>query len=225
MHMHIHLCYNYYHPKDAVRRKEIDACLEYNIGNPHIDHLHIIVDTSVDLGEFKKKYGGNPKINILQARHRPTFYTWLKHLSTIKDGKGVGIIANSDIAISHKCASLLKTKGMRPKECYALTRYNTKGLALPQLTSAKFYNRQDSQDTWCFSLPLQMPVIPATTRFCLGVWGCDNRFAAELMYSAKYSVRNPSKTYRTYHYHTVPKGRRKTDKTVPPPYKRVPITF
>ena len=35
----------------------------------------------------------------------------------------------------------------------------------------------------------------------LGVPGCDNRIAAELLYRYGYNVLNPSKSIKTYHYH------------------------
>ena len=221
--MSVHLCYNYYHPKNATRQFEVRACFEANLRNPSIDCIHVVLDSAVEIAQFLRTYETyRGKIKLLEFRGRPTFLFWMRHLASLKEG--YGIICNSDIYVPEDTCMKLKNSKMGQSQCLALSRYNCRGVQPADLRRAVLFNRRDSQDTWIFPLPLfKASSFGPSVSFPLGRWGCDNRFAYEL-HKMGFQVKNRAKSHRTYHYHTVrPQARGPGSQTVPGPYKLLSI--
>jgi hypothetical protein len=120
-------------------------------------------------------------LNTIALDGQPTFTALLALC-----GEGVNIICNSDIQVSPEMVDALSGYIFRPKECFALSRWEDGAL----------YNQWDSQDCWVF---LGCP--PAINGdFRMGTAGCDNRLVWELR-NAGMVVRNPSKTLKVIHHH------------------------
>jgi hypothetical protein len=149
----------------------------------------------------------NPHFNMVMVDSavKPTYKFFFNQINEITDPDDINIICNSDIFFDDTIQLALNIK---EKEVYALLRWewHPSGRAL-------FLERHDSQDTWI----VRGKVENVFGDFSLGIRGCDNRIAHEF-HKAGYVVTNPSKTIKTYHYHTSRVRNYTMADVVPPPY-------
>ena len=161
--------------------------------NECIKHNLKVFDSVYVLNEGCEHTGIN-----LPVTCRPTFRTFFKAVNHLTNPDDINVIANSDI--------YFKEAPIAPKrnQCFALTRYE----------GDVFKDMSDSQDVWIFIGKIN---IPAYCDFHLGIRGCDNRIAKELLMIG-YDVLNPSLTIKTYHIHTDPTDHHASGKLVGQPY-------
>jgi hypothetical protein len=199
----INLFVSYYDSKDKERQKELEFCKKHHS----------------ECGYFNE---------IINFSERPTYNDFFK--ATREYPNDINILTNSDIYFNESILECLKIK---QNECYALTRWELdinefrgkKQEIIVSFESKHSYNKEakarHSQDVW---------VINGAARnvdgwFHLGVPGCDNRIAHELIKTG-YDVKNPSDIIQCIHKHkesernynipnNYPNGK------VPPPYKWV----
>jgi len=128
---------------------------------------------------------GVPYFNVIEINDRITFKQMFQLTKDYPND--INIIANSDIYFDE---TILHTRWIKNKECFALSRWDYyEGKAV-------LFNRKDSQDVWCFNGSVNLNI----GDYNLGVPGCDNKLAFELI-SNGYSVLNPSKTIHAIHLH------------------------
>lgn len=126
-----------------------------------------------------------PYFNVIEIKERLTFNDLFKLTENYPND--INIIANSDIYFDE---TILEARFLKPNECYALSRWDyVNGGAI-------LFNRKDSQDVWIFNGSVTKDI----GHYNLGVPGCDNKIAYELMTNG-YSVSNPSKTIHSIHLH------------------------
>lgn len=145
---------------------------------------------------------------VIIIEGNPTFNEMFKITESYPND--INCFCNSDIYF--KSIELLR--GIKDKECYALTRWDL----AKDGKKLTFMNVPDSQDSWVF----KGTVRGVNADFTKGKWGCDNRLVHELMVSG-YKVINPSLSIVTVHVHQadVRDHTRTVLNTVQPPYKTI----
>ncbi len=147
------LAQNYYKDKNEARQLEIDKCLEYNVANPHITKIVLLVETEARPTIESKK------IEVVRVPNRPTFTELFETGNDFSSVNDVIIISNSDIYFD-KTIALANEIG--ENECYALSRWNmVNGELVP-------FHHSDSQDTWI----MRNPIKEVKVDFTLGKPGC-----------------------------------------------------
>lgn len=169
----------YYTPNNPERTHELQYCLEQNINNPYISHIHLFIDDNTTPPE-------NPKITIHNTTSRPTY----KDLTTLALSlpNTTAIIANTDIFFGHTLQLV-----QHYKHALALTRWEYQPDQAPTLNEGC-----DSQDAWIF--PSTIKIDLEQLDFNFGIPGCDNRYAYEL--NKIIQVINPATIIKIFHYHT-----------------------
>ena len=96
----IRLFYNYYEDKNTVRKREIDFCLQQNLGNPLLNTV------------------------IFETANKPTYDIFFQKINEVTGPDDINIICNSDIFFDNSIA-LVST--MPDKAVYALCRWDWHG--------------------------------------------------------------------------------------------------
>lgn len=160
----INLFVQVYNAENLARQKELDTCLKIN------KELNV---------------NGVPYLNVIEIKERLTFAQMFE--LTKEYPNDINIIANSDIYFNE---TILQTRFMDAKDCYALTRWDYGH------GKAVLFYRKDSQDVWVFNGVANVN----GGNYHLGKAGCDNRIAKEILDSG-YSISNPSKSIHAIHLH------------------------
>ena len=196
----INLFTTYYHEANESRRAELDFCLS----------LNLFFDRTVILAEGDFPHLKHEKRLIVNSGARPTFSDFLRMMALYPDD--LNILCNTDIFFNRKNIEEY-CNDMPESHCYALSRADINSFGDYEL-----FDRPDSQDAWIFKGAPK----PIHADFCLGIPGCDNRFAYELQ-QAGYTVLNRSRSIHAYHVHASNvrnyiKQDGTVSETVPPPY-------
>jgi hypothetical protein len=221
--MSCNLFLNYYLDKSPDRQSELDFCLTENLKNESIDYV-VLVCSSAHLNIVKEKFESrSEKIIPVILEHRPTYNSFFHLTRYFAQSDDLNIICNTDMIVPVQTIQLAPLYLKNRSFCLALSRWNIQH-SDNYKHNAVLFDRHDSQDTWIFQG--QVPNISGAD-FTLGVAGCDNKIA-HLLEAHGYSVINPSRTLKTYHFHLtnvrnyVENGRPK--EIIPPPYKLIPTT-
>jgi hypothetical protein len=211
--MKTNLFINYYTQGSKERQQELEFCLQKNI-NAGFDSINILIHPS-DLPSVNIVGINNVELHV--GVDRPTINYFFKIMSQPKFSNDINILANTDIFFED--LQQIKNYGLDANTCLALSRwdYSNDGTSI-------LFDRTDSQDTWIF---YGSPKIRTPFEMNLGVAGIDNRLAYELQQSG-YNVINPSKTIKTFHYHSsnIRYWNQGDDyEKVPPPYLLLPTTY
>lgn len=202
--MHINLYINLYDIKNSIRHDELVNCLEKNISSEIINKIYVFNEG------FNFSGIQSDKLVIIPVQHRFKFSDFYNYLEC----DAINIIANSDISFEKLKISfkkLLIIKGV----LIALTRYEYSGDLFR-------CNEKDSQDTWIFN---GKPDFLKICKFYPGLPACDNKLAYEA-WRHNYIVVNPSKTFKTIHYHKDLSRSYSEEDRLPKPYLYLkPITF
>jgi hypothetical protein len=178
----------FYIPNNPERYQELRYCVKQNLKNCEIDKIILVIKN----GTPRELIPAGKKIRIKWIEKIPTYQNLfdiaIEHLGR---NKGIMIISNSDIFYKAEDVLMMNSR-LRPTEAFALSRWEFK----PGLEPIH-HDTWDSQDTWVF----KNSIIPGDYDIKLGIPGCDNKIAFELQ-KAGHLVRNPSKTIKSYHYHT-----------------------
>jgi hypothetical protein len=188
----VHLVTSLAFSENKRRNDEFSYALTKNLNNPLVDSVHIVTEDSRVLS-FK-----SPKTHINITDQRPTFKTLVDYIGANIPPDTIVALTNSDIFFDDTLSLLdFQSKLM----CYCLTRWdppididNSDTIAQAKWWSGSSANL--SFDTYVFKTPLSV----SNVDFHVGVLGCDNRFAYELMNSGLLPV-NPSKLVRSFHVH------------------------
>ena len=180
--MNIALIQQYYRTATSARQQEIDTCLRNNLSNPMIDKVHLLTEELYCLTEFPE----TEKIRQTVIGERLSFARAFRYANAADPhGQDAWLLANADIHFDDTLAAL---RGVRlDGVVFALTRHDIQPDG--SLTPAPAEFAHGSQDCWIFRTPI--PVDRLFADFPLGVPGCDNRIAYELI-EAGYKLLNPS---------------------------------
>jgi hypothetical protein len=138
---------------------------------------------------------GHPRLTIQRVRARPTYADFFAWINDISGDDDVSIVANADIWFDRQL-ELFNRWSLPTNVALALSRWK-----ISDSDGAKFYPRNDSQDSWVF----RGHVRPVRSDYAVGVPRCDNRLVSELR-NAGYEVLNPSYSLRSFHVHSASRG-------------------
>jgi hypothetical protein len=153
-----------------------------NINNSLISKIYILCESGEELLSSLK-----PKIEIIKLNQRPKFQELIKFANGLASNINK-IIANTDIYFDE---TLSKSQQLQENSVYCLTRWDLKDTG-----EIEFYPNYKSQDAWIFRGSLSENI----GNYYMGLPGCDNRFAKELLDSGT-KIKNPSLTIRAIHVH------------------------
>jgi hypothetical protein len=184
--------YQYYKPKSAARRAEIDECLRKNIANPKIDRLMLFFEDESHMSEVQD----TPNMVKQFLPERMNYAFWLKETDKLPVG-AVSLLLNSDIFLDDSLEYLKKEAAniLQRQMFIALTRYNPDGNGF-KLNS----NPHWTQDVWGVAKgaePFHKALFQEAA-FELGQPGCDNKIAY-VMHSYGYTVTNPCYQLKSIH--------------------------
>jgi hypothetical protein len=158
------------------------------------------------------------KISFSFVESRPTFNTFFEKMYLPLYSNQINVMANSDIFFTEGLSDIRDyMSNLDTHTCVALSRYDydrTNGLTP--------FHRADSQDTWIFN---DRPQIRTELEFGMGMAGCDNRLAYDII-NQGYQIINPCSSIVTYHLHSSNVRNYLNDKSepinrIPPPYHLV----
>lgn len=195
---------NFYIDKLPERQAELHACMIENMTCSEVDAIVLLCHPDI-IEEAREKYKSEI-VTFVAWSKRPTYNDFLK---LFKAETAIHIISNTDIYMTDTLA-LLKERGIKQGDCYALSRYDLKADG-----SLSPHHCRGSQDVWIFSNP---PKVVPGADFTLGIPGCDNKFA-HLLQRAGYRVLNPCYDIKIIHVHNtgIRHYVKETDR-LPPPY-------
>jgi hypothetical protein len=187
--MTIALIQQFYRTAVPGRQEELDTCLRHNLENALIDEVHLLTEEPLDLCAFPHPH----KIRQTVIAERLTYARALGYANdTDPHGRNVWLLANADIWFDGSLSALADVAW--DGVAFALTRHEIRADGTVELMVPEFAH--GSQDAWVFKTPV--PVERMFTAFALGIPGCDNRIAHELI-AAGYKVLNPSQTIVARH--------------------------
>lgn len=182
----------YYVPKNAARRREVDLCFQKNIENPLINKIVMFFEKREDMALIPDK----KHIEKKYLPERMSYGFWLRETDKLSAGT-LSILVNADIYLDDSLANVSSTlDAMRAAKCFmALTRYNPEEGRL-RLNE----NPHWTQDTWALVKDHEpMPIaLYQEANFELGQPGCDNKIAY-VMHSYGFRVTNPCGVIRSIH--------------------------
>lgn len=194
------LLVNYYTDKIEERNKELIFCITENIKNQYISNI-VVICTENDY-IFLKGITESKKIIPIITESRPTYNDYFLIIRKLfSTDENINIISNLDIIIPESSLNSNSNKSISDylkdkKCCLALSRWDI-NYPINYSENSVLFDRADSQDTWVFIGGVN-EILSAD--FTLGLAGCDNSIAY-LLENNGYTVLNPSKTIKTYHYH------------------------
>lgn len=174
----------YWSSQNFERNKEILDTVEKNIRSKLFDSITIFTDeeSQKDLN-FK-----NAKTIVGPRKTYQDIFDYSN--DNFDSDENINILANSDIEFD---STINLTDEMLKEDFLALTRYNRE---TNELEKSHYDPFSDSQDVWIWKGYNKLK----KCEFYLGTLGCDNKIAFRSFVS-EYSVRNPSKSIKTYHNH------------------------
>lgn len=207
----IRIFFSFYIDKNKDRQNELETCISKNI--PLFNEIIVFADDEEAANRLITL--GILNITILPT---PTFSDYFKKINSIVDKDDISIIANTDIYFLKQSIEQIKT--LKDNEVFALCRYNE-----DEYNNISFFNRQDSQDVWCFKGKINSTLIEHSD-FKLGVAGCDNRIAFEIKRTGL-DISNPSLDIITIHLHNSNIRNYIINKIppIPPPYFILPPKY
>jgi len=168
----INLFVSHYQCGNRQRQRELNFCLRENEKNPIIDAIKLFAE-------------------------RPTYTNFFEQTELFPND--INILANADIYFNE---TLEHIKEIGIRDCYALTRWELDGKTPVLFEEKHVRNKQakakHSQDVWIF----KGAITSIYGRFPLGIPGCDNRIAYEIIRRG-YRLTNPSLTVQAIHLHKI----------------------
>ncbi len=208
-----HVVLQLWKPESNHRWNELQTCLFNNVTHPLVDKVHIFLDGD-DAAEAYEEYPESlkAKLTIFPMKERLTYKFAMEYMSTLPTGDFAALV-NSDIYFDDSIYNIWNVQ--MENRCLALLRYDVsldyamkkEGASEPQIFTVNGRPRTDSQDTWIFRVDdlvahKQQESWNELT-FTLGVPGCDNTIAGELM-RRRWATVNPALTIKTMHVHEEP---------------------
>lgn len=200
MNLTFNLFTNYYLDRQPNRQYELEYCLVQNLKCSEIDRLFIVMNPKHQMHFVQMLLRNNiehlnKKVKVIHYEKRPSYRTWFTLTNKYSSDNTLSCIANTDIFFDSENVSLIKNFDFTGNKCLALSRWD---IHSDDKTNAKHYERSDSQDCWIVKSGFKDI---KEAYFTLGIAGCDNRIAY-LLNENGYNVINPSKTIKSYHYHS-----------------------
>jgi len=197
----LHLILQHYNDRFDKRRHELEACLRFNLNNPHVLKVHNLIEAETELAPW---ITGHPKSIVVRHGPRLSFKAGFEYASAhIPSGSSV-VLMNLDTYLDHASpwhlfsgdiASLTRNQ-FRGKMALTLSRTETD-------TSGRIWRNADleasayamAQDAWVFKNPVQIDDADYPVGNCPG---SDNAIA-ERFHRAGWTPMNFAHLFRVYH--------------------------
>jgi hypothetical protein len=180
----INLFTTYYTEKNLIRADELRTCLIKNLNFKLISKIYVLSEYEQDEFILENDLG------LIKVSKRRTFNEFFEAINSVTTKDDINIISNADIYFDESL-EIVNELNM-DNYCFALTRWDILGNG-----KARLNEQENSQDTWIFKGKIKR----INGDFSIGVPGCDNRLAYEIIKSG-YRIGNPSISIKTYHLHT-----------------------
>ncbi len=179
---------SYFCPKNEIRQKEIDDCLQKNINNPLINEVYLFLDDKF----LPKKFKSN-KVKIAKSECRPTYKDYIEFINKNKKFEtSYNIISNTDIYFDESLKLIRKIE--MDNTCIVLDRWDVK-----ENGGAEFIDSSGSQDVWIFKGKVKEE-LGELSDFPLGKGCCDNVFLYNI-FITDYYAGCPALDIKAYHLH------------------------
>ena len=222
----VHVFTQFFLHRDAVRRQEIQACLQRNYDNPCITHIHLLnekIYTTEELGvqEGRKSscmhdlnsgtsearagvlgvQGSDSTKKIIQTNlgRRLKFRDVFQYVRE-HNLQGYIVLTNADIFFNETLSNLYQSPLAVNKSVLVQLRYEYRGQT--DLSQCPIFGpRFDSQDTWCFHTNFFVSSYQERAfDFEFGQPGCDNKLLYLLLVLG-YRIYNHPAFLATFHNH------------------------
>ena len=190
--MNYNLFTQFYLDPNPNRQKELEYCLRRNISNS-FGRVVLFIEKKEEVVYLIENNFLTTRTFIKFIDKRATFNDMLTVMDSEEYADDYNIMANTDIFFNVDIPDLKAyTNTLEKNICVALSRYDYQ--IDGQVTA---FHRADSQDTWGF---FGNPSVRTSIEFGMGMAGCDNRFAHEIVQHG-YQIVNPCSQIATYHLH------------------------
>jgi len=195
----LHLIVQYYNDKNAMRASEVDACLRFNLANPHVLQVHVLKEPFTVM---PREFAGHPKLKIVH-RDRMTFQMAFEYANTLPYNS-TACLSNADIYLDHQSpwhqfTGNLEDMGTLAKGKYALSlsrvESNTEGHVWLTRELQRDLAYSYSQDAWVFKTPIIVQDADFTVGNCPG---SDNAIADRLFEAGRRPINFPQ-VWRIFH--------------------------
>lgn len=196
----LHFIAQVYSARTSKRQVELDACLQRQLANHAIDHIHILFESE---DEMVKHYRPHPKATAHILGRRMTFADAVQFGNEHLPGKLVGL-ANMDIYLDDSLEMLHRIDLEAHGLAVFLTRYDVddeeEGMA--DLVAINDYDAGYSHDTFIWPSPMPNAAqMYAELNFTMGLPGCENKFMWAVEHIGGLRAINPCHSIRSYHVH------------------------
>jgi hypothetical protein len=211
----------YFVPKTARRRAEIDACAARNAASRNVARLHFLVEDGDAAARLATVVGPpSDRVRVVAGDGcRLTFGAAVAYADAVAAAGALVAVANADVALDHATCLRQAHRALcgRRHRVLALTRHETTPFG-PQLFGGGA--RPDAQDCWLYLAPLELGRARGACDVPLGKGGADNRVAFQLLLGGV-DVLNPARSVVVHHVQAEEKrGWRVAE--VKPPYAYLP---
>jgi hypothetical protein len=180
----LHFVTQHYHPCSPVKAKQLREALEFNLGLDIFDKVTLLLEDNADFSDF-------PSVSTKLLGRRALFSDFLELITEQADESSHIVFSNSDMMMSADILKAIDRVTMH-NSVLALTRRELDG-SLPSIDNPSW-----SQDTWVMKSHKISSMLIETVRHSLGIAGCENLFAAQLVANG-YNLWNPSLDVLTIH--------------------------
>lgn len=213
----IHLIMQYYTDKRPQRVKELQAALNMNLYNKHIDFIHLLLEKDDDfphhlipesrrttLDKMTSNCNQFPKVVTHHLGHRLTFKDGIEYAQAHLSGKIVALM-NADIFFDNTVNELHYVRDLhRTHTAYILSRYEHHMNGTVQSFFCTKSHPGYSADVFIWTPPLHCHTLTAVKQhlsYPLGTWGGENRWMFEMNKHCSLRIKNPCFTIITHHVH------------------------
>jgi hypothetical protein len=180
----IHWVTQYYNPKEANKERLLQECRDTNLGLSFIEKATFLTEGELDPMN-------DPRVEILQIGRRARYSDFLQVASKNSSSSDIILLSNSDIILTDDILRIAKRITME-STVIALTRRELDG-SFPKLANLGW-----TQDAWMIKAQAISSELLDLTQISLGIAGCENIFAANLVANA-FNIWNPSLDITTIH--------------------------
>lgn len=203
----LHLFAQVWKPAQKQRLDELQTAFFMNANNPYVHSIHVSLDGDDATDVFAKiPQDLLHKIVHVPITARLTYRSSMEYMKTLPAGDYTALI-NTDIYFDESIRELWNMS--MKNTCVSLLRYESTVRYALGVTKTPippiFGPRADSQDTWFFAVDDLNAHYDSGESwmeldFRLGVPGCDNAIAGELL-RRRWNVVNPAFSIRALHLH------------------------
>ena len=197
----VHIVVQYYNDGNPLRAREIDACLRFNLENPHVVQVHALLEPGA---RVPLDVASHSKLHIVPDHPRLTFKAAFEYASNTLPKNTTVALINGDIYLDHDSAWHSFTGRLEDLTSYGKGNYSLalaraevdeKGAVWKMKYMQEELAYSFAQDAWVFKTPLVLDDSDFTVGNCPG---SDNAIAERLNRAGRVPL-NFCHIWRIYH--------------------------